>query len=147
MHSKNHKNAQMWTKNWHNVLDMWKAQSTYIPRPHCTLWKKRLSIFPSPDGMSLTKLSLMRNNKLTKLSLAGNNQIILRHSLVSDKQAEDGKIDNLFLQCLSPPLNWDVPITSLVSERAPPLETKGEATLACGWGGGRVPIPTTGEKA
>jgi hypothetical protein len=45
---------------------------------HC---KKRLPIFPSPAGMSPTKLSL-----------AGN----IRESLVSDIPAGDGKIGNLF---------------------------------------------------
>jgi hypothetical protein len=45
---------------------------------HC---KKRLSFFPSPAGMSLTKLSQ-----------AGNNLIIL----VSDNLAGDGKKENLF---------------------------------------------------
>jgi hypothetical protein len=43
---------------------------------HC---KKRFAIFPSPTGMSLTKLSLDGNNliipALTKLSLDGNNLI------------------------------------------------------------------------
>ncbi len=53
--------------------------------------KKRLMIFPSPAGMSLTKLSL-----------AGKNLIIpARESLVSDNPAGDGKIDNLFLQGVS----------------------------------------------
>ncbi len=46
---------------------------------HC---KKTLSFFPSPAGMSLTKLSL-----------AG------KISLVSDIPAGNGKNDNLFLQC------------------------------------------------
>jgi hypothetical protein len=45
---------------------------------HC---KKRLTVFPSPAGMSLTKLSL-----------AGK-------SLTSDTLAGDGKTANLFLQC------------------------------------------------
>jgi hypothetical protein len=45
---------------------------------HC---KKRFVIFPSPAGMSLTKLSL-----------AGNNW----QSLVSDIPAEDGKTANSF---------------------------------------------------
>ncbi len=52
---------------------------------HC---KKRLAIFPSPAGMSLTKLSL-----------AGNKLYPAKESLVSDVPAGDGKIDNLFLQC------------------------------------------------
>jgi hypothetical protein len=47
---------------------------------HC---KKKLTIFPSPAGMSLTKLSL-----------AGT-----RECLVSDIPAGDGKITNLFVQC------------------------------------------------
>ncbi len=57
---------------------------------HC---KKMFVIFPSPAGMSLTKLSL-----------GGNNDVIYklfppRESLVSDISAGDGKIVNLFLQC------------------------------------------------
>ncbi len=54
---------------------------------HC---KKSLAIFPSPAGMSLTKLSL-----------AGNNLIIPGHGecWVSDTPVGDGKIANLFLQC------------------------------------------------
>ncbi len=50
---------------------------------HC---KKRLSIFLSSAGMSMTKLSL-----------AGNNLIIpVRQSLVSDIPAGEGKIVNAF---------------------------------------------------
>jgi len=78
---------------------------------HC---KKSFSIFPSPAGMSLTKLSLGGNNLyMTSLfpprkSLvidipAGDGNIkklflqcITKLSLVSDIPAEDGKIDNLF---------------------------------------------------
>jgi hypothetical protein len=52
---------------------------------HC---KNRFTIFPSPAGMSLTKLSLAAGNNLTS-----------RESLVSDIPAWDGKIDNLFLHC------------------------------------------------
>ncbi len=49
-------------------------------------WKKRLAIFPSPAGMSLTKLFL-----------DGNFQIFsARESLVSDIPAGDGKNDNHF---------------------------------------------------
>jgi hypothetical protein len=51
--------------------------------------KKGLAVFRSPAGMSLTKLFL-----------GGNNLIFpARESLVSDIQAGDGKIANLFLQC------------------------------------------------
>jgi hypothetical protein len=47
---------------------------------------KKLSIFPSPAGMALTKLSL-----------AGNNSIIPGHkSLVSDIPARDRKMYNIF---------------------------------------------------
>jgi hypothetical protein len=49
--------------------------------------KKRLAIFPSPVGMSLTKLTLAGNLFHT------------RESLVVDIPAGDGKIANLFLQC------------------------------------------------
>ncbi len=54
---------------------------------HC---KKKLAVFPSAAGMSLTKLSL-----------AGNNFIIpeARESLVSDIPAWDRKTIYLFLQC------------------------------------------------
>jgi hypothetical protein len=51
---------------------------------HC---KKRLAVFPSPAGVSLTKLSL-----------AGNNLFPARETLVSDIPAGDGENDN-FLQC------------------------------------------------
>ncbi len=53
---------------------------------HC---KKRLSIFPSPAWMPLTKLSLAGNNLNFPSS----------ESLVSDIPAGDGKIIDLFLQC------------------------------------------------
>ncbi len=53
-----------------------------IDSSHC---KKRLMIFPSPAGISPTKLSLGGNNN--------------RESFVGDIPAGDGKIDNLFLQC------------------------------------------------
>ncbi len=61
---------------------------------HPSFWKeyyteKRLSIFPAPDGMSLTKLSL-----------AGNYLIIPAwENMVSDIPAGNEKIYNLFLQC------------------------------------------------
>jgi hypothetical protein len=54
---------------------------------HC---KKELAIFPSPAGMSLTKLSL--GGKKTKLFPP-------RKSLISDIPAGDGKTANSFLQC------------------------------------------------
>jgi hypothetical protein len=50
---------------------------------HC---KKRLTIFPSPFGMSLTKLSLEGNKELFQA----------RESLVNDIPAGDGKLANLF---------------------------------------------------
>jgi hypothetical protein len=57
--------------------------------------KKSLSIFLSPAGMSLTKLSL-----------GGNYDVIYklfppRESLVSDIPAGDGNIEKLFLRCCS----------------------------------------------
>ncbi len=53
---------------------------------HC---KKRLAVFPSPAGMSLTKLSL-----------AGNNLIIPGQTeFVRDIPTGDRKTANLFLQC------------------------------------------------
>ncbi len=57
---------------------------------HC---KKSFSIFPSPAGMSLTKLSLGGNN-LYMTSL-----FPPRKSLVIDVPAGDGNIKKLFLQC------------------------------------------------
>jgi hypothetical protein len=48
---------------------------------HCK--KKRLAIFPSPGGMSLTKISLASNNLIIPA---------VRESLVSDIPAGDGKI-------------------------------------------------------
>ncbi len=47
---------------------------------------------------------------------------------------------------MSPRRNWDSPNPSPAREFALPHEPGGD-TLACGWGGGGVPIPTTGEKA
>jgi len=52
---------------------------------HC---KKRLAIFLSPAGMSLTKLSLARNNLFINLFPA-------MESLVSDIPDGDGEIANL----------------------------------------------------
>jgi hypothetical protein len=56
--------------------------------------KKGFSIFPSPAGMSLTKLSLGMNN-LYMTSL-----FPPRESLVSDILAGDGNIEKLFLRCI-----------------------------------------------
>jgi hypothetical protein len=50
---------------------------------------KRLAIFPSPVGISLNKLSLVRNNLI----------IPSQGELVSDIPTRDGKIADLFLQC------------------------------------------------
>jgi hypothetical protein len=55
--------------------------------------KKSFSIFPSPAGMSLTKLSL-----------GGNNDVIYkvfppRESLASDIPAGEGNIEQLFFRC------------------------------------------------
>ncbi len=50
--------------------------------------KKSLAVFSFPAGMSLTKLSMDRNNL-----------IIPRKSLVSDIPAGDRKTADLFLQC------------------------------------------------
>jgi hypothetical protein len=55
--------------------------------------KKSFSIFPSPAGMSLTKLSLFGNYDVT------NKLFLPRESLVSDIPAGDGNIEKLFLQC------------------------------------------------
>ncbi len=59
--------------------------------------KKYFSIFPSPAGMSVTKLSL-----------GGNNDVIYKlfppkESLVSDIPAGDGNIEKLFLRCRAEP--------------------------------------------
>ncbi len=60
---------------------------------YCIHCKKMLMIFPSPAGMSLTKLSLGGNcDVIYKLFPS-------RESLVSDIPAGDGKMANLFLQC------------------------------------------------
>jgi hypothetical protein len=66
-----------------------RTSGQYASMLHC---KKRLSNFPSPAGMSLTKLSLGGNN-LQKLFPS-------RESLVSDIPDGDGKIKNLFLLCI-----------------------------------------------
>jgi hypothetical protein len=55
--------------------------------------KKSFSIFPSPAGMSLTKLYLCGNYDVT------NKLFLPRKSLVSDIPAGDGNIEKLFLQC------------------------------------------------
>ncbi len=56
---------------------------------------KSFSIFPSPAGMSVTKLSLGGNyDVLYKLFLP-------RESLVSDIQAGDGNIEKIFYGALS----------------------------------------------
>ncbi len=57
--------------------------SKLLEHLHC---KKRFAVFPSPDGMSLTKLPLAWNNLLFQAS----------GSLVSDIPAEDGKISTFF---------------------------------------------------
>jgi hypothetical protein len=51
-------------------------------------------------------------------------------------------------QCMSPRRNWDSPIPFPASECALPPGTKGGGggPVAGGWGVGKVPIPTTGEK-
>ncbi len=61
--------------------------------------KKRLAIFPSPAGMSLTKLSLAGIIKL----------FLSRESLVSDIPAGDGKIAYLFYSVSRSqiPMNFD----------------------------------------
>ena len=81
-----------------------KGQEGYfVSSPvHC---KKRLASFPSPAGMSLTKLSLAGNNDVIyKLFLP-------RESLVSDVPAEDGNIANLFFYRV---------VTSLIRGDHPP---------------------------
>ncbi len=60
----------------------------FITTHHC---KKRLAVFPSPAGMSLTKLSLDGND----LFFPGPD------SLVSDIPAEDRKMANLFYSDLT----------------------------------------------
>ena len=59
-------------------------------KPHC---KNFFSIFSSPAGMSLTKLSLGGNNDVI------NKLYPPRESLVSDIPAEDWNIEKLFLRC------------------------------------------------
>jgi hypothetical protein len=61
-----------------------------LPATHCLRRRKSFSIFPSPAGMSLTKLSLGRNN-LFMTSL-----FPPRESLVSDIPAGGGNIEKLF---------------------------------------------------
>ncbi len=59
-------------------------------------------------------------------------------------RAQSTNIDRV-PQGMSPCRNWDSPTPSLASECAPSPEQKGGGTLACGWVGGGVPIPTTGK--
>jgi hypothetical protein len=42
----------------HNIFNVMSAIFQLLMHPHC---KRRLAIFPSPAGMSLTKLSLAGN--------------------------------------------------------------------------------------
>ncbi len=56
--------------------------------------KKSFSIFPSPAGMSLTKLSLGPNNDVIYKLLPP------RESLVIDIPAGDGNMEKLFLRCI-----------------------------------------------
>ncbi len=55
--------------------------------------KKSFSIFPSPAGMSLTKLSLGENKFIYDVIIPP------RESLVRDIPAGDGNIEKLFLRC------------------------------------------------
>jgi hypothetical protein len=55
--------------------------------------KKRFTSFPSPAGLSLTKLPLGRNNSVI-MSL-----FPPRESLVVTSRLGDGKLANLFLRC------------------------------------------------
>jgi hypothetical protein len=57
--------------------------------------KKSFSIFPSPAGMALTKLTLGGSyDVIYKLFLP-------RESLVCEIPAGDGNIEKLFLQCIT----------------------------------------------
>jgi hypothetical protein len=71
-------------------LEILGQQIRNIGYIHC---KNSFSIFPSPAGMSLTKLSL-GGNSLYMTSL-----FPPRESLVSDIPAGDGNIKKLFLRC------------------------------------------------
>jgi hypothetical protein len=62
-------------------LETQGRQIAVLKKVHC---KKRLAIFPSPAGMSTTKLSRVWN------------KFPARESLVSDIPTGDGKIANLF---------------------------------------------------
>jgi hypothetical protein len=55
--------------------------------------KKSFLIFPSPAGMSLTKLSLGGNNDVIYIIVPP------RESLVSDIPAGEGNLEKLFLWC------------------------------------------------
>ncbi len=75
---------------WECPAGWWQGRSVWISVfLHCKKW---LAIFPSPAGMSLTKLSLAGNNQITVFPAWEN--------LVSDIPARDRKIANLFLQCI-----------------------------------------------
>ncbi len=71
------------------TLDKQRSSLHFLPNR-----KKSFSIFLSPAGMSLTKLSLGGNNDVIyKLFL-------LRESLISEIPGEDRNIEKLFLQCI-----------------------------------------------
>jgi hypothetical protein len=98
------------------------ALKTCLDTAHCSPnpihRKKSFSIFPSPAGMSLTKLSL-----------GGNNDIIYklfppRESLVSDIPAGDGNIEKLFLQCKALPAPFQLSIC--IQVWALPWKTSGQ---------------------
>jgi hypothetical protein len=75
-------------------------------RLHC---KKRVREFPVRSWDVTTKLSLGGNNDvITELFLS-------RRSLVSDIPAGDGKLVNLFLQCMIVVINIERSWTSLES--------------------------------
>ncbi len=76
------------------------SQVEYCPianRLYCRIHlKKRFTSFPSPAGMSLTKLPLGRNNSVMTSLFPP------RESLVVTSAAGDGKLTNLFLRCMNP---------------------------------------------
>ncbi len=91
----------LWVKNWKLGLQDLKLESLDSTQWQQTHPKKSFSIFPSPDGMSLTKLCLGGNNDI-KYKL-----FPPRESLISDIPAGDGNIEKLFYSA-GPCRCWEI---------------------------------------
>jgi hypothetical protein len=80
-------------KKYENCSECQIKSKLQVSGRGCKVHRKNVSLFPSPAGMSLTKLSLGGNNDVINILFPP------RESLVSDNPAGDGNIDKLFLRC------------------------------------------------